>query len=87
MKFRDSYIGIVNTKNGFKYEKSSGQALTYDYKIPELNENVFDKIISYDTDGVMLWDGKRCESEPCSEEELKELKELLKPFKEGTANE
>lgn len=53
----------------------------------ELNENVFDKIISYDTDGVMLWNGKRCESEPCSEEELKELEELLKPFKEGTANE
>ncbi|MBR2138620.1 MAG: hypothetical protein IJ966_04885 [Bacilli bacterium] len=53
----------------------------------ELNENVFDKIISYDTDGVMLWNGKRCESEPCSEEELKELEELLKPYKEGTANE
>jgi len=39
--FRDSYIGIVNTKNGFRYENKSKNALTYDYKIPELNENVF----------------------------------------------
>lgn len=53
----------------------------------ELNENIFDKIISYDTDGVMLWNGKRCESEPCSDEELKELEELLKEFREGDSNE
>lgn len=44
-------------------------------------------IISYDTDGVMLWNGKRCESEPCSDEELKELEELLKEFREGDSNE
>lgn len=43
--------------------------------------------ISYDTDGVMLWNGVRCESESCSEEELKELEELLKPFIEGDSNE
>jgi len=53
----------------------------------ELNENIFKKIISYDTDGVMLWSGKRCESEPCTDEELKELEELLKPFREGDSNE
>ena len=53
----------------------------------ELNENIFNKIISYDTDGVMLWHGQRCESEPCSEEEIKELEELLKPFRGGDSNE
>ena len=53
----------------------------------ELSENIFNKIISYDTDGVMLWNGVRCESEPCTDEELKELEELLKPFREGDYNE
>ncbi len=38
-------------------------------------------IISYDTDGVMLWNGQRCESEPCSPEELAEMEELLKDFR------
>lgn len=47
----------------------------------ELNENIFNKIISYDTDGVMLWNGKRCESEQCTDEEIKELEELLSQFK------
>ena len=31
-------------------------------------------MISYDTDGVMLWHGKRCESIPPTEEELKDAK-------------
>ena len=47
----------------------------------ELNENIFNKIISYDTDGVMLGNGKRCESEQCTDEEIKELEELLSQFK------
>ena len=37
-------------------------------------------MISYDTDGVMLWHGKRCEAIPPTEEELKEMEELLKEY-------
>ena len=37
-------------------------------------------MISYDTDGVMLWHGKRCEATPPSEEELKEMEDLLSEF-------
>lgn len=37
--------------------------------------------IRYDFDGVMVWNGKRCESIPPTEKELKELEELLKEFK------
>ena len=37
--------------------------------------------IRYDPDGVMVWNGKRCESEEPSEEESKEMKELLKDFR------
>lgn len=38
-------------------------------------------IISYDEDGVELWNGKRCESTPCSEKELKEMESILSEFK------
>ena len=37
--------------------------------------------IRYDLDGVMVWNGKRCESEEPSEEESKEMEELLKDFR------
>ncbi len=50
----------------------------------ELNRKLINKknnIISYNDDGVMLWNGKRCESSPCTSEEQKELEDLLSEFK------
>ena len=38
-------------------------------------------IIRYDSDGVMVWNGKRCESIPLTKDELKEMEELLSEFK------
>ena len=35
----------------------------------------------YDPDGVMVWNGKRCEAIPPAKEELAEMEELLKNFK------
>lgn len=37
--------------------------------------------IRFDPDGVMVWNGKRCESAPLSEDELKEMDELLNEFR------
>lgn len=37
--------------------------------------------IRFDPDGVMVWNGKRCESVPLSEDELKEMDELLNEFR------
>lgn len=34
-------------------------------------------IIDYDTDGVMLWNGKRCESKIPTEEEIEEMEKIL----------
>ena len=53
------------------------------------NKEIYNKIISYDTDGVMLWNGKRCESVPPTKEEQKvfqfssdvEMEDLLSEFK------
>lgn len=44
-------------------------------------------VIEEDYDGVMLWNGKRCESVPLTEQELTELEELLKPFKDSDSSE
>ena len=47
----------------------------------KFNNKILNNIISYDTDGVMLWHGKRCESTPATLEEQKEMEELLSRFK------
>lgn len=49
--------------------------------------NTTGPVIEKDCDGVMLWNGKRCESIPPSKDELAELEELLKPFKDGDSSE
>lgn len=42
------------------------------------NELIENNTISYDSDGVMLWHGKRCESIPMSKEEQEEIDKLIK---------
>ena len=37
--------------------------------------------IRYDSDGVMVWNGKRCEKIPPTEKELEEMKQLLSEYK------
>lgn len=44
-------------------------------------------VIGVDYDGVETWNGKRLENKPLTQEELKELKELLKPYKDGDSSE
>lgn len=45
------------------------------------NKEIYNKIISYDTDGVMLWNCKRCELVPPTKDEQKEMEDLLSEFK------
>ena len=44
-------------------------------------------VIGVDYDGVETWNGKRLENKPLTQEELKELEELLKPYKDGDSSE
>lgn len=44
-------------------------------------------VIGVDYDGVETWNGKRLENEPLTQEELKELDELLKPYMDGDTSE
>lgn len=39
-------------------------------------------IINYDVDGVMIWNGKRCESKLATEEEIKEMESMLKEIED-----
>lgn len=43
--------------------------------------NNYESKISYDNDGVMIWEGKRCESIKALPEEIKEMEDLLNEFK------
>lgn len=66
----------VNKEEEITYMKD------YNNKINN-NKEIINKIISYDTDGVMLWHGKRCESVEPTEEERKEMEDLLSEFRNG----
>ena len=65
---------VVNKEEDVPYMKE------YNNKINN-NKEIFNKIISYDTDGVMLWHGKRCKSVEPTEEERKEMEDIIESFK------
>lgn len=57
----------------------------YPLEIKELDNNYtleepLSPTITYDSDGVMVWNGKRCESEICTLEEQKEIEALLSEY-------
>lgn len=60
-------------------EHSIPQKMEYNNKFN--NNKILNNIISYDTNGVMLWHGKRCEATPATPEEQKDMEELLSRFK------
>lgn len=76
------YSLSMEIKNNTSSEKN------YNQNIINHNNKINNKrpIISYDNDGVMLWNGKRCEREEASLEEIEELELLLSEFK-GDSNE
>lgn len=77
------------TNTSLDNQEDVGHTSQYNNKYNYKNNNKFNimnEIISYDTDGVMLWHGKRCESTPCTLKEQKEMQDLLANFK-GDTNE
>lgn len=54
----------------------TGHNNKYNYK-NNIKSNINDSTITYDTDGVMLWHSKRCESEQASPEEIAELEAMI----------
>lgn len=48
--------------------------------IEESEESGKGPIISYDTDGIMLWNGKRCEAILPSQEEKSEIERIIKSY-------
>lgn len=65
---------VVNKEEVVTYTKE------YNNKINN-NKEIYNNIISYDTDGTMLWHGKRCESTSATLEEQKEMEDLLSEFR------
>ena len=71
----NSYVD--NNKNYKMFISVIGVSKSYE----QLIEGKKTPYIRFDPDGVMVWNGKRCESTPLSEEELKEMDELLNEFR------
>lgn len=71
----NSYVD--NNKNYKMFISVIGVSKSYE----QLIEDKKTPYIRFDSDGVMVWNGKRCESTPLSEEELKEMDELLNEFR------
>lgn len=53
----------------------------YPEEIKEVKIKEKQSKISYDKDGVMLWNGERCESSSYSSDEINEMEVLLSEFK------
>ena len=69
---------LKNQITGIKNNLNTGVQENFkQYNKNNIKRNNIGPIISKDIDGVQLWNGKRCESEPMSEEEQKELKDML----------
>lgn len=81
MKYKlDTNVEIIvkGIPKGFVDKNGYRQNYIHATEINGLETNKYDEIISYDTDGVMLWNGKRCESIPMSKEEQEEIDKLIK---------
>ena len=77
--FIKGYINsyVDNNKNYKMFISVIGVSKSYE----QLIEGKKTPYIRFDPDGVMVWNGKRCESTPLSDEELKEMDELLNEFR------
>ena len=73
--FLSSHI-LKDNQNIYYIFPKEIKLLDKNYKL----ENNDIPMIDYDTDGVMIWHGVRCESEPLSEEEQKEMADLLSAY-------
>ena len=71
----NSYVD--NNRNYKMFISVIGVSKSYE----QLIEGKKTQYIRFDSDGVMVWNGKRCESTPLSEDELKEMDELLNEFR------
>ena len=77
--FIKGYINsyVDNNRNYKMFISVIGVSKSYE----QLIEGKKTPYIRFDPDGVMVWNGKRCESTPLSEDELKEMDELLNEFR------
>ena len=67
-----------NKKNIYYVFPKEIKLLDNNYK---LENGTKEPIIAYDPDGVMLWNGARCEATPPTDEELEEMENLLNEYK------
>lgn len=86
MIVKDSAVYIKGYINSYKDRNNNINMLVSVIEVSRTYGKIYNgrkaPYIRYDPDGVMVWDGKRCESTKLSDEELEELENLLAPFKD-----
>lgn len=77
--FFKGYLNSYKTKDNKYTTIISITDIFKDYE--DLTKGKTGPHIRYDPDGVMVWNGKRCESTPPTKEELEEMEKLLSEYK------
>ena len=77
---------LVEKENSNIKEKKCNESIEENFQYKRKyntrkNNNIESPVIYNDSDGVMIWNGKRCESNPCTPEELEEIENLFKEYK------
>lgn len=79
--YLDNFIYLKGYINSYKDSKGNIQVFivgTFFYSnADDLDRGITGPHIRYDTDGVMVWNGKRCEKVPASKEEQEEMQRLI----------
>ena len=82
--FKDNKVFIKGYLNSYIDKTKKIQSFI---TVTEISDNLDDILngrgsphIRYDSDGVMVWNGKRCESIPPTKKELDEINSLLSEF-------
>ena len=82
--FKGSFIYVKGYNNSYLDKNKSIKPFITVTEIADNYEEIINgrshAHIRYDSDGVMVWNGKRCESLECTDDELKEIEELLREF-------
>jgi hypothetical protein len=90
-KYKDFFVigKKIYVKGYMNSYIDSNRNITNYVMVTDVSENSNDLMngtgaphIRYDPDGVMVWNGKRCEIAPASPEEQKEMEDMLSRYKE-----
>lgn len=81
---KEKFVYVKGYLNSYKDKNNKYVSFITVYELSDNYEQIVNgrkgPVIRYDDDGVMVWDGKRCESKLPTSEEIKEMEDILSEF-------